>query len=121
MALLVTSSIVFVSSGCFGKWHLGMNWGVPPDDRKIAAGTPLTDGPTTRGFDVFCGYTEARSSLYSAPLYQPQTRKNCAAGVLVKRTSDCAFRQKGFCYLRTLPPRIWSPDVALIEPDSNRK
>jgi arylsulfatase A-like enzyme len=48
-------------TGCFGKWHLGMNWGVPADDRKIAAGTPLTDGPTTRGFDVFCGYTEARS------------------------------------------------------------
>jgi len=47
-------------TACFGKWHLGMDWG---DVKEAAAkaGTPVADGPTTRGFDVFCGYTEARS------------------------------------------------------------
>lgn len=38
-------------TACFGKWHLGMNI----DGDKVA------DGPITRGFDTFFGYTEARS------------------------------------------------------------
>ena len=47
-------------TACFGKWHLGMDWGGTKKD-AAEAGTPVADGPTTRGFDVFCGYTEARS------------------------------------------------------------
>ena len=39
------------STACFGKWHLGMN----------ILGNKVAEGPTTRGFDYFCGYTEARS------------------------------------------------------------
>ena len=38
-------------TACFGKWHLGMKINGP----TVAA------GPVTRGFDLFCGYTEARS------------------------------------------------------------
>lgn len=38
-------------TACFGKWHLGMNL----NEKQIA------NGPVTRGFDAFCGYTEARS------------------------------------------------------------
>lgn len=38
-------------TACIGKWHLGMNI----DGNKVA------DGPITRGFDHFLGYTEARS------------------------------------------------------------
>jgi len=47
------------STGCFGKWHLGMGW------NKTAAGPgglpevdftkPVTAGPTTNGFDVYFG------------------------------------------------------------------
>jgi len=48
-------------TACFGKWHLGMNWGGTKGKAAAKAGTPVADGPTTRGFDVFCGYTEARS------------------------------------------------------------
>jgi arylsulfatase A len=48
-------------TACFGKWHLGMNWGDVKAEAAAKAGTPVADGPTTRGFDVFCGYTEARS------------------------------------------------------------
>jgi arylsulfatase A-like enzyme len=48
-------------TACFGKWHLGMDWGDVKAEAAAKAGTPVADGPTTRGFDVFCGYTEARS------------------------------------------------------------
>jgi arylsulfatase A-like enzyme len=48
-------------TACFGKWHLGMDWGNVKGEAAARPGTPVADGPTTRGFDVFCGYTEARS------------------------------------------------------------
>ncbi len=48
-------------TACFGKWHLGMNWGDVKAEADARPGTPVADGPTTRGFDVFAGYTEARS------------------------------------------------------------
>jgi len=48
-------------TACFGKWHLGMNWGDVKAEAAAKAAAPVADGPTTRGFDVFCGYTEARS------------------------------------------------------------
>ena len=48
-------------TACFGKWHLGMNWGDVKAEAAAKTGTPVADGPITRGFDVFCGYTEARS------------------------------------------------------------
>jgi len=48
-------------TACFGKWHLGMDWGGVKSEAAAKAGTPVADGPTTRGFDEFYGYTEARS------------------------------------------------------------
>jgi arylsulfatase A-like enzyme len=38
-------------TACFGKWHLGMN----------INGSRVANGPITRGFDTFCGYTEAHT------------------------------------------------------------
>jgi arylsulfatase A-like enzyme len=38
-----------------------MNWGDVKAEADARPGTPVADGPTTRGFDVFAGYTEARS------------------------------------------------------------
>src|SRR5581483_6374020 len=54
------------ATAAFGKWHLGWNWstftGQPPtpaageDYRsKIDFTKPISDGPTTRGFDDFFG------------------------------------------------------------------
>jgi len=48
-------------TACLGKWHLGMDWGPATTEAAAKGGTPVADGPTTRGFDVFCGYTEAHS------------------------------------------------------------
>ena len=52
-------------TGCVGKWHLGLGWattdGVTPGDGSNETGEnidysrPLTDGPTTHGFDYFFG------------------------------------------------------------------
>jgi len=43
-------------TACFGKWHLGLRL-----KDGAAPGAPVRDGPLARGFDVFYGYTEARS------------------------------------------------------------
>ena len=52
-------------TAAIGKWHLGMNWNVAPEQKKpdklLPVGALATDGPTTRGFDYFCGFTHARS------------------------------------------------------------
>ncbi len=62
-------------TACIGKWHLGRDWGVPPDKRAlfdVGKGTttatkehcaawqevfsgPIAGGPTTRGFDSYFG------------------------------------------------------------------
>jgi len=51
-------------TACIGKWHLGMNW-VGHSNKKssdsLPAGSVATDGPITRGFDYFCGYTHSRN------------------------------------------------------------
>jgi arylsulfatase A-like enzyme len=52
------------ATACIGKWHLGWTWptkdGKPPasgDDRlsNVDFTKPVTDGPTTRGFDLYFG------------------------------------------------------------------
>jgi arylsulfatase A len=54
-------------TAAIGKWHLGMRWpGVKPHDghRKEnppPLGTFAMAGPTTRGFEYFCGYTHAEN------------------------------------------------------------
>lgn len=51
-------------TACFGKWHLGWNWatkdGKPPASgmdslSNVDFTKPITDGPTTRGFDYYFG------------------------------------------------------------------
>ena len=49
-------------TACFGKWHLGMDIHATgkATGNQLPPGTKVTDGPITRGFDVYCGYPEAR-------------------------------------------------------------
>src|SRR5690606_1900832 len=43
-------------TACIGKWHLGWTWaGVSKGVDSINYAKPITDGPTTRGFDYFYG------------------------------------------------------------------
>lgn len=52
-------------TAALGKWHLGMDWDVTSADKKsekaMPVGTVTANGPNTRGFDYFCGYTHARN------------------------------------------------------------
>ncbi|MBI3881354.1 MAG: arylsulfatase [Verrucomicrobia bacterium] len=52
------------TTACIGKWHLGWTWptkdGQPPSGRtnpmsNVDFSRPVTDGPTTRGFDYYFG------------------------------------------------------------------
>ena len=43
------------ATACIGKWHLGWGWPKPADDGKRDFAQPITDGPTTRGFDLYFG------------------------------------------------------------------
>ena len=40
-------------TACIGKWHLGWNW--PRAAGKVAFDQPITEGPTTLGFDSYFG------------------------------------------------------------------
>ena len=55
-------------TACIGKWHLGWNWAVKPGKKAkknqwngemdwIDFEQPITEGPTTRGFDHFYGFS----------------------------------------------------------------
>jgi arylsulfatase A-like enzyme len=51
-------------TACVGKWHLGMKWENNPGAKGSEArpvGARAGEGPITRGFDYFCGYTHARN------------------------------------------------------------
>lgn len=56
------------STAAFGKWHLGFTWGAKPGEPNLEKGKwkenvdftkPITNGPTTRGFDYFFGMVGA--------------------------------------------------------------
>jgi arylsulfatase A-like enzyme len=43
-------------TACIGKWHLGWEWAnVKAGKDSVDYSRPITDGPTTRGFDYFYG------------------------------------------------------------------
>jgi arylsulfatase A len=47
------------STGCVGKWHLGLGWGTKEAGKKAGAGNidwakPVTHGPQSLGFDYSC-------------------------------------------------------------------
>ncbi|MEY4484846.1 MAG: hypothetical protein RL693_2298 [Verrucomicrobiota bacterium] len=47
-------------TACMGKWHLGMDWPGPTDEKvKAKVGTVLKSSPNAAGFDYFFGYANA--------------------------------------------------------------
>ena len=42
------------NTAAIGKWHLGWNW-AKDENNNVDYSKPITDGPTTRGFDYFYG------------------------------------------------------------------
>lgn len=87
------------ATGCFGKWHLGMNFPTTdggkakdtPDDYNLDFSKEITGGPVDRGFDYYFGvdapnyppycfienrYTQGIPSFY----YPKNTNLDCRAG-----------------------------------------
>ena len=53
------------ATACIGKWHLGWTWPRKSDDPEdVDFSRPITDGPTSVGFDYFLGIS---ASLDMAP------------------------------------------------------
>ena len=53
------------TTGCIGKWHLGWRWAKQgPAEDDVDFSQPITDGPTSVGFDYFFGIS---ASLDMAP------------------------------------------------------
>jgi arylsulfatase A-like enzyme len=42
-------------TACIGKWHLGWGWPQPGDGGQRDFASPIPDGPTTHGFDLYFG------------------------------------------------------------------
>lgn len=89
-------------TGCFGKWHLGMNWQLkggqvadddgrfdkPFDDvDEVDYAAPIQDGPVDRGFHTYYGIS---ASLDMFPYVWIQDRLPTEAGSVTK-----AFPRKG--------------------------
>lgn len=44
------------ATGCVGKWHLGWHWAkIGPEETDVDFTQPITDGPTSVGFDYYFG------------------------------------------------------------------
>jgi arylsulfatase A-like enzyme len=99
------------ATACVGKWHLGLAWqltGKRPETPPI--GTQFDQGPTTLGFDYFCGFTHARN--IGAVLEGDRVAQHVAAVEVEPLLDDKAVAwleqqsadQPFFLYLPICPP-----------------
>ncbi len=114
-------------TACAGKWHLGLGWhttdGVKPGDGADEAGKnidysrPVSDGPTTHGFDYFYGipasldmvpYVYVENDRVEAP---PTDRIEGRGGLAFYRGGPAA---PGFDHEQTLP-RLARKAVGFID------
>ncbi len=93
-------------TACIGKWHLGWTWNnIEAGNENIDYSKPITNGPTTRGFDYFYGIS---GSLDMAPyIYVENDRPTSLPD---RETEDTGMRfwrkgptGAGFDHEQTLP------------------
>lgn len=101
-------------TGCFGKWHLGMRWPAElarAGEEAVPLGTVVAEGPITRGFDTFLGFTHSRNmgmvieqdrvvAKLEPVEVQPLLSERAAAYV----SERAATGQPFFLYLPLAPP-----------------
>lgn len=103
-------------TACIGKWHLGWNW-AHDSVRQVDYSKPVTEGPTTRGFDYFYGIA---ASLDMPPYVYVE---NDMPASLPDREAE---EQKGLLFQRKGPvgagfehedvlPDLWRRGVKYIE------
>ncbi len=83
------------ATACIGKWHLGMEM----PDKKNAAG-PITQGPTTRGFDYYFGIS---ASLDMPPFAFIENDRFTEAPTVTKKFQRTGAAAPGFEAVDVLP------------------
>jgi len=121
------------NTGCVGKWHLGWEWSLvnknaDTEDWKLDAKNvdftkPITNGPTTRGFDYYFGIA---ASLDMAPyVYVENDMPTAVPDRIIDKSGGKAFWRKGaispdFQHIDVLPT-LTKKAVGFIERQSKEK
>lgn len=99
-------------TACFGKWHLGMDWGDQTDkNHDVKVGTQLKSSPNATGFDYFYGYTHARNigtiieqDKVVAMLEEVETQPRLAKKIVEYLDNPARKEKPFFLYLPLCPP-----------------
>jgi arylsulfatase A len=99
-------------TACFGKWHLGMDWGDLTDGNPIVkVGTQLKSGPNAAGFDHFHGFTHSRNigtiieqDKVVALLKDVETQPLLAKKIVEYLDNPARKEKPFFLYLPLCPP-----------------
>ena len=99
-------------TACFGKWHLGMDWGEQTDkNHNVKVGTPVKSGPNAAGFDYFYGYTHARNigsvieqDKVEAVVEEVETQPRLAKKIVEYLDAPARKEKPFFLYLPLCPP-----------------
>ena len=93
-------------TACIGKWHLGWNWNnIEAGIDSIDFSKPVTNGPTTLGFDYFYGIS---GSLDMAPYVYVENDRPTALPDRITENTGMKFWRKGptasdFDHEQTMP------------------
>ncbi len=91
------------NTGCVGKWHLGWEWVLTNKDAKtedwqmdannVDFSKPITNGPTTRGFDYYFGIA---GSLDMSPyVYVENDMSTAVPDRIIDESNDKYYWRKG--------------------------
>lgn len=110
-------------TACIGKWHLGWDWNnIEAGEHSVDFSKPITNGPTTRGFNYFYGIA---ASLDMAPYVYVENDRVTALPDRETVNTGMAFWRKGptgadFDHEQTLPNLI-SKAVNYIHEQAKKK
>jgi len=121
------------NTGCVGKWHLGWEWSLVNKDadtekwgmdaKNVDFSKPITNGPTTRGFDYYFGIP---ASLDIVPyVYVENDRVTALPDRIIPASKGMKFWRKGaiapdFEHIDVLPT-LTKKAVGFIERQSKGK
>jgi len=108
------------NTACIGKWHLGWDWAKNADN-QVDYSKPVTDGPTTRGFDYFFGISASLDmSPYvyvenDMPTALPDREAEEGKGLLLQRKGPMGADLQ----TEDVLPNIWRRGVKYIKDHEN--
>ena len=121
------------NTGCVGKWHLGWEWALTNKDantedwmldaKNVDFTKPITNGPTTRGFDYYFGIA---GSLDMTPyVYVENDMPTAVPDRIIDGSGGQKFWRKGAIApdfeIEGVLPKITEKAVGFIERQSKNK